>query len=115
MLNQRLAAAQRVADELLPAETELDNAILHTSRLAIGVIEGRRTAKLPLNTGQEGLALVSRATAKLVDARSDIIAAHVAFRQTQDDIGLRAVSFGDIHESPDKKTAGMTPDAANVA
>jgi hypothetical protein len=65
MLNQRLAAARKVADELLPAEADLDNAILHASRLAIAVIEGRREAKLPLNVGQEGLALVSRA----VDAR----------------------------------------------
>ena len=116
MLNQRLAVAQHVANELLPAETELDNAILHASRVAIGVIEGRRTAKLPINTGQEGLAFVSRATAKLIDARSDIIAAHVAFRETQEEIGLRAVSFGDIHESPDKKpSAELRSGVPNVA
>jgi len=115
MLNQRITAARQVADELLPAEVELDNAILHTSRLAIAVIEGRRTARLPLNTGQEGLSFVSRATAKLVDARGDMMAAHVAFRETKDKIGLRTVSFGDIHESPDQKLAELTPDAANVA
>jgi hypothetical protein len=114
MLNQRLAAARRVADELLPAETDLDNAIVRAARLAIAVIEGRRSAKLPLDTGQEGLAFMSRATAKLVDARGDIMAAHVAFRETQEEIGLKAVSFGDIHESPDKK-AVLPKDAANAA
>jgi len=114
MLNQRMTAARQVADELLPAEAELDNAILHASRLAIAVIEGRRAAKLPLNTGQEGLAHMSRATAKLIDARGDIMAAHVAFRETQKDIGLRAVSFGDIYESPDK-TAELPQGAANAA
>jgi hypothetical protein len=114
MLNQRLNAAKQVADELLPAETDLDNAILHASRLAIAVIEGRRSAKLPLNSGHDGLAHVSRASAKLVEARTDMIAAHVAFRDTQVEIGLRAVSFGDIHESPDK-TAALPTDAANVA
>lgn len=115
MLNQRLAAAQKVADELLPAETNLDNAILHASRLAIAVIEGRKSAKLPLDTGQEGLALMSRAAAKLVEARGDIMSAHVAFRETQEEIGLRAVSFGDLWESPDKKTAQLPSDVANVA
>jgi hypothetical protein len=88
MLNERLNAAKKVAD---------------ASRLAIAVIEGRKAAKLPLDTGQEGLALVSRATAKLVEARGDICAAHVAFRETQQQIGLRSVSFGDFWESPDKK------------
>ena len=115
MLNERLAAARRVADELFPAEADLDNAILHASRLAIAVIEGRKSAKLPITAGQEGLALVSRAAAKLVDARGDIGAAHVAFRDTQEEIGLRAVSFGDIYECPDKKTAQVPSHIANVA
>lgn len=115
MLNQRLTAARKVADELLPAESNLDDAILHASKVAIAVIEGRRAAKLPLNVGQEGLALVSRAATKLIDARGDIIEAHVAFRATQDEIGLRAVSFGDVYESPDKKTAQLPDTIANVA
>ena len=115
MLNQRLKAARQVAGELLPAEAELDNAILHASRLAIAVIEGRRLARLPLDTGQEGLAFISRATFKLIDARGDMMAAHVALRATQNKIGLRAVSFGDIHESPDKPLAEIPIDAANIA
>jgi hypothetical protein len=108
-------AARKVADELIPAEADLDNAILHASRLAIAVIEGRQEAKLPLNVGQEGLALMSRATMKLIDARSDIIGAHIAFRETQDEIGLRATSFGDFWESPDKKIAELPSHAANAA
>jgi hypothetical protein len=115
MLNQRINAARQVANELLPAEAELDNAIIHASRTAIAVIEGRRMAKLPLDTGHEGLALMSRATVKLIDARGDMMAAHVALRATKDEIGLRAVSFGDIHESPDKPQAELLPGAANVA
>jgi hypothetical protein len=115
MLNQRLAVARRVADELVPAETDLDNAILHASRLAIAVIEGCRTAKLPINTGQEGLKLIAQAAAKLIDARSDIMAAHVAFRETQGEIGLSAVSFGDVYESPDKPKGELPGDVADVA
>jgi hypothetical protein len=113
MLNERLAVARRVANELLPAEADLDNAILHASRLAIAVIEGCKTAKLPHDTGQEGLVLASRAAAKLIDARGDMLAAHVAFRESQNDIGLRAVSFGDIYVSP---SSGSLPQhIANVA
>ena len=114
MLNQRLAVARRVADELLPAETNLDDAILHASKMAIAVIEGRRTAKLPLDTGQDGLAFMSRATAKLIDARGDMMAAHVAFRSTQHEIGLRAVSFGDVYECPPSTGEASGP-VANVA
>ncbi|MBA2466184.1 MAG: hypothetical protein H0V46_01085 [Sphingomonas sp.] len=114
MLNERLAAARKVADQLLPAEADLDSAILHASRLAIAVIEGAKTAKLPIDTGQEGLALVARASAKLVEARGEILAAHVAFRETQDDIGLRTLSFGDLWVSPDKKGA-LADDAAQAA
>jgi hypothetical protein len=114
MLNQRLSAAKKVADELLPAEADLDAAILHTSRLAIAVIEGAKTAKMPLDTGQEGLALVARAAAKLIEARGEMLAAHVAFRETQQEIGLGAVSFGDLWVSPDKKLA-MASGAANAA
>jgi hypothetical protein len=114
MLNQRLTVAQKVASELFPAEADLESAIVHAARLAIAVIEGRQTAKLPITAGQEGLALVSRATAKLVDAGGDIGAAHVAFRETQEEIGLRAVAFGDVHECP-PKTAELAHHDPKVA
>lgn len=114
MLNQRLAAAKQVAAELMPAETDLDNAILHASRLAIAVVEGRRPAKLPITTGQEGLVHITRATVKLAEARSEMGAAHIALRETQNEMGLHAVAFGDLWECPDKK-AELTQPAANVA
>ena len=114
MLNQRLAAAKQVAAELIPAETDLDNAILHASRLAIAVIEGRRSAKLPISTGQAGLVHITRATVKLAEARFEIGAAHIALRETQDEVGLRSVAFGDLWECPDKK-AELAPLAANAA
>ena len=113
MLNQRLAYAKGVADELFPAEESVESAILHASRLAIALIEGRKTAKQPITMGQEGLALMSRAAAKLVEARGDMGAAHAAFRQSQNELGLRAVSFGDIYTCP--SFAEEAPDTANVA
>ena len=103
MLNQRLTFARGVAEELFPAEADIEKAIVHASRLTIALVEGRKTAKLPITVGQEGLAHMSRATAKLVDARGDIGAAHAAFRETQGELGLKAVSFGDFWDCPPPK------------
>jgi hypothetical protein len=114
MLNQRLAFAKGVADELFPAEADVESAIVHASKLVIALIEGRKIAKQPITMGQEGLELMSRATAKLVQARGDIGAAHVAFRAAQNNLGLKAVSFGDYWECPDKTLAHLD-DAANAA
>lgn len=114
MLNQRLTFAKSVADELFPTEANVENAIVHASRLAIALIEGRKTAKQPITMGQEGLALMSRATAKLVEARGEIGAAHAAFRTAQNELGLRAVSFGDIYECPDSNSGELGPHLASV-
>jgi hypothetical protein len=114
MLNQRLTFAKGVAEELFPTEAGLEKAIVHASRLTIALVEGRKVAKLPITVGQEGLALVSRATAKLVEARGDIGAAHAAFRVAQDELGLRAVSFGDIYDCPGA-AAICEPRVARVA
>ena len=100
MLNQRLSAAQGVAKELFPAEETLENALLHTSRMMIAVIEGRRLAKLPITTAQAGLERTAAAASHLVAARAALGEAHVAFREASDEIGLRAVSFGDINDCP---------------
>ena len=100
MLNQRLEAAQGVAKELFPAEEDLENALLHTSRIVIAVIEGRRSAKLPITTAQVGLERAAAAATHLVAARAELGAAHAAFRETQIEIGLREVSFGQLWECP---------------
>jgi len=105
MLNDRLQAAQGVARELFPAEETLESALLHTSRMVIAVIEGRRNAKLPFATGQEGLERAGAAASLMIQARAELGAAHAAFRETQEQIGLRAVSFGDIWECPPKEGA----------
>ena len=91
MLNQRLAFAKGVADQLFPAEADVESAIVHASRLAIALIEGRKAAKQPITMGQEGLALMSSATAKLVEARGEMGAAHTAFRQAQDELDWRRI------------------------
>lgn len=103
MLNQRHETAKTVASELLPAERDVDAAIVRNSKLTIAVVEGRRRCKLPLAAGQEGLTLIADATARLVEARALLAQAHTAFRATQDEIGLQAFSYGDICECPPSK------------
>lgn len=100
MLNQRHAAARAVADQLLPAEKNVDDAIVHHAKLTIAVVEGRRAAKLPLAAGQEALGYVAQANARLCEVRELLANAHRAFRDTQNEIGLQAFSYGDESVCP---------------
>jgi len=101
MLNQRLAAAQSVASELFPAEQLIEDAIIKTSRLAIAVVEGRQSARLPITSGQDSLAAIAAVTATLIEARNQISTAHAALAQDKIDIGLGTRSMGDWGECPD--------------
>lgn len=116
MLNQRHETARAVASELLPAEREVDSAIVRNAKLTIAVIEGRKKCRLPLTAGQEGLDLVTKATTRLVEARALLAHAHKAFRDTQAEIGLNAFSYGDEQECPPASAeARVSARAANVA
>ena len=109
MLNQRHETARAVASELLPAEKDVDSAIVRNAKLTIAVVEGRRKCRLPLDAGQDGLSLVSQATSRLVEARSLLAQAHKAFRETQNEIGLQAFSYGDISECPPSSAEESSP------
>jgi hypothetical protein len=114
VFNQRYAAAKAVADELLPAERVVDEAIVHNSKLAIAVVEGRRSANLPLSAGQEGLDFVIQANVRLCEARGLLAAAHHAFRQTQAEVGLKAYSWGDIQECPPSSVEEQVPPVLSI-
>lgn len=114
MLNLRHQAAQAVAQELLPAERDVDAAIVRNAKLTIAVIEGRKNARLPIAAGQEGLNLVAIANVRLVEARGLLAEAHCAFRKTQSEIGLDAFSYGDVALCPPSGQLQLVP-AANVA
>lgn len=94
---------------MLPAEKDVDSAIVRNARLTIAVIEGRRKCKLPLNAGEDGLNLVTQATARLVEARGLLAQAHFAFRETQNEMGLQAFSYGDISECPPSSAEETSP------
>ena len=115
MLNDRLTAARGVAAELLPAETDLENALLHTSKLVIAIVQGRRMARLPITIGQDGLEHIAQVTGRLIDARRELAAAHAALRKNQIEVGLRAVAVGDLWDCPPAAELTDIPAAANVA
>lgn len=114
VLNARHKIAQTVASELIPAEHEVDQAIVRNARLAIAVVEGRKALRLPLTAGQEGLALVTQATATLAQARGYLAQAHIAFRKTQAELGLDAFSYGDLGDCP-PSTAQVAAPLRSVA
>jgi hypothetical protein len=115
MLNQRMTFARAVAAELFPAEADLEQAIVHASRLTIALVEGRKAAKQPITMGQDGLAHMARATTKLVEARGDMGAAHEAFREAQNELGLKALSFGDYWDCPASKGEAPAEECAGGA
>jgi len=108
LLNTRHEIARSIAAELLPAEKDVDTAILRNARLTTLVIEGRQKAKVGLTTGQDALDLVAQANAKLVEARGLLAQAHVAFRAVQSEVGLDAFAYGDIAECPPPTVARLS-------
>lgn len=112
MLNRRPAAAKAVATELFPTEKLIEDAIVGNARLAIAIIEGRQSAKLPISTGQESLAAVVGVHAALVEARLQIGTAHAASAEDKVRVGLGERAMGDWGECPDVKAAQDQPQTA---
>jgi hypothetical protein len=100
MLKQRRQAAEKVAAHLFAVEEGVDTAISRTAQFTTAMIEARAEANLSAVIGQAELALASRATALMVEARQLIVDAHKQLAQTRIDVGLREVGFGDSSECP---------------
>jgi hypothetical protein len=100
MLKQRRAAAEKVATHLFAVEEGVDAAISRAAMFTAVMIEARTEANLSAVVGQAELALASRATALMIEARQLIIDAHKQLAQTRIDVGLREISFGDPYDCP---------------
>lgn len=103
MLNTRLTAARRIADALIPSETDIDTAIASTSRLIGAIAEARADTNLPIALGQDSLAALSGTMTALVEARARVGAAHAALAADRIQAGLAAYGMGDVSDCP--KTA----------
>lgn len=110
LLNARKELTRIVTAELRAIEQLLDEAQVRQAQLVATAVEGRRTAKLPLFAGEDALALVAAASVDLLSVRKSIHAAHYAFRDVRDQMGIRAEDFGDHGDTPREFTspAGAT-------
>jgi hypothetical protein len=100
MLKQRREAAEKVAAHLFAVEEGVDTAITRAAQFTAAMIEARSAANLSAVVGQAELALASRATQLMVEARQLIVDAHKQLAQTRIEVGLREMSYGDVQECP---------------
>jgi hypothetical protein len=100
MLQQRRDVSRNITHALVEAESHIDDAILTHAKLQIAVIEGRRSARLPLDAGQAGLDKITEAAAMLIAARKLMHEAHYAFRAARDQLGMPVTSYGDTGDTP---------------
>jgi hypothetical protein len=100
MLKQRREAAEKVAAHLFAVEEGVDAAITRAAQFTAAMIEARAAANLSPVVGQAELALTSRATALMVEARQLIVDTHRQLAKTRVEVGLSQVAFGDTAECP---------------
>lgn len=100
MLQQRMAAAHRVAEQLRTTEEMVDDTLIELSNLFAALPRERRNANLSPVTGQAAVSHVSRAVALAGELRQAVIDAHLALRVTQREAGLETRSFGPCTEPP---------------
>ncbi len=101
MLKQRREVSRRITTALVETESHIDNALLTHAQLQIALIEGRRSANLPLDAGQIGIDKITEAVASLIAARKAMHEAHYAFRQVRDELRIPVISYGDFGDTPE--------------
>jgi hypothetical protein len=102
MLKERRLAAETVAEALFAAEQAIDAAIASTAALAGIMPTTRQNANLSAIVGQEALMGAIETMQALGMARQNIVATHKSLSVAQRDIGLGAISFGNMGEKPEE-------------
>lgn len=100
MLNQRLTAARNVRVTFLTAEEAQDAAAIHAARCVLTALEERSASKVPLGTGAEAIAHLSRAAQLSIEARNELILAHPKLAALPEEVGL-AKMLGDVGPCPE--------------
>jgi hypothetical protein len=95
MLKARRDAAMKVAESLFAAEDAIDSALARAAELSTAIVTARKDANLSAIVGQEALEVAAAAFASIARARGDIVEAHKRLGETQIQIGLGAIAFGD--------------------
>ena len=95
MLNDRLSAAQDIAAKLFALETAIDQALVFAGQLTSAVPAARQRARVSAVVGQDAVTLTGQTLAALFEARAKIVAAHHAFAEVQEQVGLKTRMSGD--------------------
>lgn len=96
MLKNRIAAARMVTTSLSACERAIDDALMASAELTLTVPRAQRHANLSPVVTQDAFALAGEAASALQEARAKIIAAHNAFADVRDKIGLRTHAGGSL-------------------
>ena len=111
MLKNRREAATKVADSLFAVEAAIDAAVARAADLRSALVSARTEANLSAIVGQDAFEGAAAALGALVRARADIVETHKRLSDTQIQIGLRNVAWGD----QSKPTAEQQPQLRAVA
>lgn len=100
MLNDRLEAARLIATHLTALEDAIDDALASGAALTSATPQARRRANISAVVGQDAIALTGEAMAALHAARAKAVAAHHAFAEVRDEMGLKTHASGDLWKIP---------------
>lgn len=100
MLKNRLHVAKDVTEKLTALESAIDDALVCAGDLTIAVSAGRQKANLSAVVAQDAIGLTGEAIKSLHDARAQMVAAHAAFADARDKMGLRTYAGGNFWKPP---------------
>jgi hypothetical protein len=96
----RTRAAQQVANQLIPTETALDEALSNVVRLIGTTIDARIDASLPVSCAHKAIVGMNAVASLITQARTELVEVHAELALTKTQIGLREVSFGGLGGCP---------------
>lgn len=95
MLKERRDAAMKVAESLFAAEDAIDAAFARVAELNGALVMARSDAHLSAIVAQDAFELAASTLSALAKARGEIVETHKRLSETQVQIGLGAIAFGD--------------------
>lgn len=95
MLKKRRDAAMKVAERLWAAEDAIDAALARAAELNGTLVAARSEADLSAMVVQDAFEVAAATFAALAKARGEIIETHRRLTEAKNQVGLRAVGFGD--------------------
>ncbi|WP_150293352.1 MULTISPECIES: hypothetical protein [Sphingobium] len=99
MRSQRETIAKSVAGKLFAAEEAIDIAAARIAELNAALPIARLDARFAAAIGQDALVSSASAVMLIAQTRQEIVATHANLKQTNDDVGLAEVGYGDLFKA----------------